>query len=172
MHLFILAGVENLKRENKTALMKAADLLLRQEQSSKVLRRKLLSQKYSYSESEVDSALKVLQEKGYLNDNESCTQQFEFLYSAGELSVNQICVKLVKRGFDSDFIKSLIPTDSYEHDKKIAARLVEKFFMTTNFSELDAQSKYKFKGKVYQKLFAKGFSSEIISATVEDFCNA
>lgn len=155
-----------MKKENKTALMKAADLLSRQEQSSKILRQKLLLRKYS--ESEVDSAIETLQQRNYLNDEETCKRQFEILYSEERLSVKQICVKLIQRGFDSDFVKNLIPTDSDEHDKKIALRQAEKFFNTKDFSELNAQDKFKMKSKLYQKLAMKGFSSEIISFAIEN----
>ena len=154
-------------KENKTALMKAADLLSRQEQSSKVLRRKLLARKYS--ESETNAAIEILQERNYLNDEETCKRQFEILYAEERLSIKQIYIKLIQRGFDSDFIKNLIPADSYEHDKKIAERLLEKHFSDINFSDMDAQNKYKYKNKMYQKLSAKGFGSEIISSVIEKF---
>lgn len=154
-------------RENKTALMTAADLLVRQEQSSKNLRRKLAAKKFS--ESEINSAIETLQERNYLNDEETCRQQFENFYSAEKLSVKQICLKLIQRGFESEFVKNLIPADSDEREKKIAARLLEKSFRTTNFENLDAKEKFKLKSKIYQKLYAKGFSSEIISQVMENF---
>ena len=145
--------------------MKAADLLARQEQSSKILRRKLLTKKYS--ESEVDAAISTLQERNYLNDEESCTRQFEDLYSIEKLSVRQICQKLVQRGFDSEFVQNLIPADSDEHDKKIAKKFFAKKFQAINFDEMTAQEIFKAKNKIYQHLLAKGFSSEIISAVFE-----
>lgn len=156
-----------MKEKNKTALMKAAELLARQEQSSKVLKRKLLAKKYSESESQ--AAIKILQERNYLNDEETCRRMFENFYSEEKLSVKQICMKLFQRGFDSAFIKNLIPSDSEERDKKIAARLLEKKFRTTNFSEMNAQEILKTKNKIYQYLAAKGFGSEIISSVTENF---
>ena len=154
-------------KENKTALMTAADLLLKQDQSSNHLRRKLAAKKFS--ESEINSAIETLQNRNYLNDEETCRGQFENFYSAEKLSVKQICMKLIQRGFDSEFVKSLIPADSDEREKKIAARLLEKSFRTTNFENLDAKEKFKLKSKIYQKLYAKGFSSEIISQAMENF---
>ena len=156
-------------KENKTALMTAADLLVRQEQSSKNLRRKLAAKKFS--ESEIDSAIETLQKRNYLNDEETCKGQFENFYSAEKLSVKQICMKLIQRGFDSEFVKSLVPADYYKRDKKIAARLLEKSFRTTNFENLDTKEKFKLKSKMYQKLYTKGFNSEIISSVMEDFLN-
>lgn len=155
------------QRQNKTALMKAAELLARREQSSKILRQKLLTKKYS--ESETDAAIKTLQERNYLNDEESCTRQFEILYSEEKLSVKQICMKLIQRGFDSSFVKNLIPADSDSHDKKIAKKILEKKIRTINFDELDAKEILKAKSKLYQNLAAKGFNSEIISAAMEKF---
>ena len=155
------------QRQNKTALMKAAELLARREQSSKNLRQKLLSKKYS--ESETDAAIKTLQERNYLNDEESCTRQFEILYSEEKLSVRQICMKLIQRGFDSEFVKNLIPADSDSHDKKVAEKILEKKIRTINFDELDAKEIFKTKSKLYQNLAAKGFNSEVISAAMENF---
>ena len=146
-----------MKKQNKTALMKAAELLARREQSSKILRQKLLSKKYP--EAEADAAIKILQDRNYLNDEESCRR----------LSVKQICMKLIQRGFDSDFVKNLIPADSDKHDKKIAEKILEKKIRTINFHELDAKEFLKAKNKLYQNLAAKGFSSEIIFAAMENF---
>lgn len=156
-----------MKKQNKTALMKAAELLARREQSSKILRQKLLSKKYP--EAEADAAIKILQDRNYLNDEESCRRQFEIFYSEEKLSVKQICMKLIQRGFDSDFVKNLIPADSDKHDKKIAEKILEKKIRTINFHELDAKEFLKAKNKLYQNLAAKGFSSEIIFAAMENF---
>lgn len=164
--MFILVGVVGV-RENKSALMTAANLLLRQEQSSKNLRRKLSAKKFS--ESEIDSAIETLQERNYLNDAETCRQQFENLYSAEKLSAKQICMKLIQRGFDSEFVKNLVPENYEEREKKIATRLLEKSFRTTNFENLDAKEKYKLKNKMYQKLYMKGFESEVIAQAIENF---
>lgn len=154
-------------KENKTALMKAADLLARQEQSSKVLRRKLLQKKYS--EQETDAAIKTLQERNFLDDEETCRRQFEILYSEERLSVKQICIKLIQRGFDSAFVKNLIPSNYEEREIKIAERLLEKNFSAEDFLKLSAQDKFKLKNKMYQKLSMRGLSSEIISTAIENF---
>lgn len=154
-------------KENKTALMKAADLLARQDQSSKVLRRKLLQKKYT--EQETDAAIKILQERNFLNDEETCRRQFEILYSEERLSVKQIFIKLIQRGFDSAFIKNLIPSNYEDHEIKIAEKLLEKNFSADNFAELSEQDKFKLKNKMYQKLSTRGLSSEIISAAIENF---
>ena len=117
-------------QKNKTALMKATELLARQEQSSNRLRQKLLARKYDAEE--IDAAITALTERNYLNDAESCRRQFEYLYAEEKLSVRQICSKLIQRGFGSAFVKSLIPADSDEHDLKAARRAFEKNFRTLN----------------------------------------
>ncbi|MBQ7629819.1 MAG: regulatory protein RecX [Selenomonadaceae bacterium] len=152
-------------RESKTALMKATDLLAMSEQSSKSLRQKLLARKYDAAE--VDAAIEKLQKYNYLNDEEFCKRQFEILYSAGKLSVRQIFVKLIQRGFDSAFVESLIPADNYEHDLNAATNALEKKFTRQTFE--DAKAAYKFKSKLWQHLSSKGFSSEIISDAIEIF---
>ena len=153
-------------KENKTALMKAADLLARREQSSKSLRQKLLAKKYSADEVEV--AIQTLTERNYLNDEETCRRQFENLYAEEKLSIKQICVKLVQRGFDKNFVKDLIPPDFEEREFKIAKNIFEKKFADVNLDELDSKEKFKIKSKIYQHFAAKGFSSEIISTVMTE----
>ena len=152
-------------KKNPTALMKAADLLARQEQSSQKLKQKLLTKKYSAAE--VDDAIKTLTERNYLNDEETCRRQFENLYAEEKLSVRQICAKLFQRGFDKDFVKNLIPDNFEQREIKIADKIFEKKFAEINFDNLDAKEKFKLKNKIYQHLSGKGFSSEIISELFE-----
>ncbi len=154
-------------KENKTALMKATDLLAMSEQSTNSLRQKLLARKYDAAE--VDAAIEKLQKYNYLNDEEFCRRQFEILYSAEKLSVRQICVKLIQRGFDSAFVESLIPADTYEHELNAATTALEKKFTPQTFD--DAKDAYKFKNKLWQHLASKGFGSEIISSVIKNFLN-
>ena len=148
-----------------TALMKATELLAKSEQSSASLRQKLLARKFD--ENEVDAAIAKLQQHKYLDDEELCTRYFENLYSAGKLSVRQICMKLIQRGFDSAFVKNLIPADVDEHELNAATNALEKKFRRQNFN--DAKEQFKFKGKLWQYLASKGFSTEIISSAIENF---
>ena len=152
-------------RESKTALMKATDLLARSEQSTKSLRQKLLARKYDAEE--IDAAIEKLQKYNYINDEEFCKRQFEILYSAEKLSVRQIYVKLIQRGFDTEFVKKLIPADTYEHEFNAATNALEKKFSRQTFD--DAKDAYKFKNKLWQHLASKGFDSEIISSAIENF---
>lgn len=151
--------------ESKTALMKATDLLARQEQSSKLLKRKLLARKYD--EDEVDAAIDKLQKYNYLNDEATCTRQFENLYNAGKLSVGQIYMKLIQRGFDSVLVKKLIPADTYEHELNAAVEALVKKFPLQTFN--NAKDAWKFKNKMRQHLMTRGFSAEIVAAAAEKF---
>lgn len=147
-------------QKNKTALMKATDLLSRQDQSEKILRQKLLARKYE--ESEVDAAIDKLKKYNYLNDEETCKRLFENLYDDEKLSVKQICMKLQQRGYDSDFIKNLIPAETYEHEYNAALKIAAKKFVGKVSPDI------KGKQKIWQHLASKGFDSEIIGAVAEE----
>lgn len=154
-------------KKNKTALMKAAELLARQEQSSEVLRRKLLAKKYT--ESETSAALDTLKERNYLNDEETCARQFENFFAEGKLSIRQICAKLIQRGYDPEFVKNLVPENSDEHDLQAAQLTLKKNFSSAKVVGLDAQEKFKLRNKIYRHLAGKGFGGEIISSVMENF---
>ncbi len=141
-------------REKKSALMKATELLANQEQSSEVLRRKLLARKYDAQE--VNEAIDKLKKYNYLDDEEICQRQFENLYSECKLSLRQILVKLIQRGFDKNFIEQLIPDDFEEHERLVAEKLLAKKFTGKKFD----------KAKAWQFLAARGFDSEIISSVI------
>ena len=142
-----------MNKQKKTALQKATDLLARQEQSSEMLRKKLLIREYDAAE--VEDALAKLKKYNYLDDAEACRHQFENLYLEGKLSVRQIVVKLIKRGFDKNFIEQLIPEDSDEHERLTAEKLLARKFP----ANVD-------KAKVWQFLASRGFDGEIISSVL------
>ena len=145
-------------KEKKTALMKATELLANQEQGSAVLRKKLLARKYDAQE--VDAAIAKLKKYNYLDDEELCQRQFENFYSEGKLSLRQILVKLIQRGFDKNFIEQLIPDDFEEHEQLVAEKLLAKKF---------ARPEKFDRAKAWQFLAARGFDGEIISSVVENF---
>ena len=144
-------------KEKKSALAKATDLLANQEQSSKILRRKLLARKYDAVEA--DEAIAKLKHYGYIDDEDSCRRQFENFYAAEKLSVRQIVVKLIQRGFEQNFIEGLIPDDTFERELHVAERLLAKKF--PDVTKFD-------RGKAWQFLSSRGFDGEIISSAVED----
>lgn len=144
-------------RQKKSALQKATDLLANQEQSTEILRRKLLARGYDVAE--VDDALAKLTRYNYLDDAESCRRQFENFYADGKLSVRQIVVKLIQRGFDQNFIEQLIPDNTDEHERLVAKKLLAKKFSAATFDRT----------KAWQFLASRGFDGEIISSAVNDF---
>lgn len=150
--------MKTMNREKKSALQKATDLLASQEQSSTVLRKKLLARKYNAAE--IDEAIAKLKKYNYLDDAEACQRQFENFYAEGKLSLRQIVIKLIQRGFDKDFIEQLIPDDSEEHERLTAEKLLtKKFSGVKKFDRI----------KAWQFLAARGFDGEIISSAVENF---
>lgn len=130
--------------------MKATELLANQEQSSKVLRKKLLAR--NYDAQEVDEAIDKLKKYNYLDDEEICRRQFENFYADGKLSLRQILIKLIQRGFDKNFIEQLIPEDFEEHERLTAEKLLAKKFAGEKFDRI----------KAWQFLTARGFDREII----------
>lgn len=145
-------------RIKKTALQKATDLLANQEQSSAVLRRKLLVRKYAAEE--VDAAIDKLKQYNYLDDEDACRTQFERFYSEERLSVREIVFKLIRRGFDKNFIEQLIPDDYAEREQIVAEKLLAKKF-PANFDRV----------KAWQFLANHGFDGEIVSSVVEKNLN-
>lgn len=145
--------------KQKTALMKATDLLANREQSSTQLRRKLLLRRYDAAE--VDEAIDKLKRYNYLDDEETCRQQFDNFWADGRLSVRQIVAKLIQRGFDKDFIDGLIPADTDEHELHAATLALTKKFKSTDDKN--------FRAKAWQFLSARGFDGDIISTAVENF---
>ena len=143
--------------KKKTALEKATDLLAHMEQSSTVLRRKLLARHYDAAE--VDAAIDKLKQYKYLDDEETCRRQFEIFYSEGKLSIRQIVAKLIQRGFDQNFIEQLIPDNTDEHERLVAKKLLAKKFSAATFDRT----------KAWQFLSSRGFDGEIISSVVDDF---
>lgn len=144
--------------KKKSALQRATDLLASQEQSTAVLRQKLLAR--NYEAAEVDEALAKLKQYNYLNDEDACRRQFENFYSEERLSLRQIFVKLIQRGFDKNFIEQLVPEDSDERERRVAEKLLaKKFSRRKNFD----------RAKAWQFLNTRGFDGEIISAVVENF---
>lgn len=143
-------------RIEKTALMKAVDLLARAEQSTANLARKLAQR--GYEEEEIRAALATLMERGYLDDEEACRHQFAFLYEESRQSVRQITAKLMQKGFPSALIADCVPADTFERERAAAGRCLALHFK----KGADAQ-------KMLQHLYRRGFSTTVCRAAVADF---
>ncbi len=143
----------------KPALVTAVDLLARQEYSENRLYEKLMDK--GYEEEEVAAAIARLQEKHYLNDEESCPRRFHYLYTDSSYSVRQICEKLKQKGYPSALVKSCIPEDREE----VSEREYEKALRVL-------ESKYKRsqdKQKLLAALFRRGYQSSAIYRAVNEF---
>ena len=141
---------------SKTALMKATDLLARQDQSESRLRQKLSAR--DYSKSEIDAALETLKARKYLDDEATCGRQFERLYEGGKLSLRQIYAKLMHFGFSMALIDKFVPDDVDEHEKSAALRNLRAKFKTVPEDK-----------KIWQYLSARGFDGDAITSAVEAF---
>lgn len=140
----------------KTALMKAVDLLARAEHSTAHLARKLAQR--GYEEEEIKAALAALTERGYLDDEEACRHQFAFLYEESRQSVRQITAKLMQKGFSAALIAECVPGDTFERERSAAGRCLVLHFK----KNADAQ-------KMLQHLYRRGFSTAVCRAAVADF---
>ena len=144
------------RKSEKTALMCAGDILSRQDHSEARLRQKLIFRKYS--EEEIDDAIEKLKKYNYLNDERSCNNQFEIMYSSNRYSVRQICFKLVQLGFDDHLVESCVPKDYIEHDEVVAKRLLQVKFKTMPEDK-----------KLWNFLSTKGFDYTTISSAINKF---
>ena len=147
------------KRPLKPALVYAVDLLARQDYSEKRLREKLTAK--GYEDEEIEAAVLRLQEKHYLNDEESCGRRFRYLYTESSYSVRQICVKLMERGYASRLVKSCIPEDREEVSQReytAALRVLESKYRRSQ----DKQ-------KLLAAMFRRGFPSSSVYQAVNDF---
>ena len=141
---------------NRTALMCAADLLSRQEQSEARLRQKLAMRKYP--QNEIDEAINKLKQNNYLDDKSTCENQFDILYQSKRYSAQQICFKLINYGFERQLVESFIPADIDEHDREVAVKMLRSKFKTLPDDR-----------KMYQFLSTKGFNSSVASDSIDDF---
>ena len=144
------------QKNNRTALMCATDFLARQDHSESRLRQKLKMR--DYSPEDIEDAISKLKKYNYLNDQKACSAQFDLLYSSNKFSMRQIYVKLIKLGFDSQLIESLIPSDNDEHEKLTAVNLLHSKFKTA------VEDK-----KMWQFLATKGFESSVVYSAVDEF---
>ena len=126
-------------KTEKTALMKAVDLLARAEHSTAHLARKLL-------------------QRGYLDDTEACRHQFAFLYEESRQSVRQIQAKLMQKGFSSALIAECVPDDTFEREKEAARRCLDVHFKKSAAEQ-----------KMLQHLYRRGFSAAVCRAAVAAF---
>ena len=144
-------------RPKKTALVQAVDLLARQAHSKKKLADKLKLR--DYEPQEIENAIGTLTQRGYLNDEELCLQQFQRYFTESRCSVRYICCKLMNQGFASDLVKACVPRFIDDREQAAALRTLELKFRVSAKPE-----------KMQQYLYGKGFSSATARQAVACFC--
>lgn len=146
------------QKPKPTALEKAVELLARQEQSSTRLREKLRQR--DYEAEEIDAAIARLEDRHYLNDEESCARQYQKLYEESGMSVRQIEQKLLTRGFPSSLVRASAPKDEGREERELNAAL------------RSLRSRFRaaaFRAKMKQFLYRRGFSYGICDSATSAF---
>lgn len=143
------------------ALEKAMELLARQEQSSARLREKLRQR--GYASEEIDAAIARLEERRYLNDEESCARQYQVMYEETAMSVRQIEQKLLARGFPSSLVRASAPQDDGrdERERNAAVRSLRSRFRAS-------APRAKMKQFLYRRGFSYGVCDSATSAFLEE----
>lgn len=142
--------------EKKPVMVQAADLLARQEHSSRKLKEKLIRR--GYTEEETDTAIDKLKAAHYLNDDDACHRAFEYFYNEKRLSVRQICQKLMQRGFEREMIEANIPEDTAEREAETAKKVLRlKFHKAVPWE------------KQQQYLYTRGFDGSARREAIESF---
>ncbi|MBQ9633905.1 MAG: regulatory protein RecX [Schwartzia sp.] len=146
------------QKPKPTALEKAVELLARQEQSSARLREKLRQR--DYEAEEIDAAIARLEERHYLNDEESCARQYQKLYEESGMSVRQIEQKLLTRGFPPSLVRASAPKEEGREERELNAALRS---LRSRFRAAALRAKMK------QFLYRRGFSYGICDSATSAF---
>jgi regulatory protein len=149
------------QKPKPTALEKAVALLAMQEQSSAKLREKLRQR--DYASEEIDAAIARLEERHYLNDEESCARQYQKLYEESGMSVRQIEQKLLTRGFPSSLIRASAPKDDGKNERELNAAIRS---LRSRFRA--AAPRAKMKQFLYRRGFSYGLCDSATSAFLEE----
>lgn len=150
------------QKPKPTALEKAVELLARQEHSSARLREKL--RRRDYAPEEIDAAIARLEERHYLNDEESCARQYQKLYEESGMSVRQIEQKLLTRGFPSSLVRVSAPKDEGREERELSAAIRS---LCSRFRA--AAPRAKMKQFLYRRGFSYGICDSATSAFLEEY---
>lgn len=148
----------NQKKNKKTALVQAVDLLSKRAHSKKNLGDKLKIR--GYEETEIALAIARLTELGYLNDEELCQRQFQRYLDESKYSTKYICCKLLQKGFSNSLVNSCKSFSSDEREAAAALKNLEMKFKKTVMPEPLKLMKY---------LYTKGFEEKAIQQAVTAF---
>ena len=149
------------QKPKPTALEKAVELLAAREQSKRRLTEKLRQR--GYAAEEIDAAVLRLEERHYLNDEESCARQYQKLYEESGMSVRQIEQKLLTRGFPSSLIRASAPKgeEKEERERNAALRSLRSRFRA-------AAPRAKMKQFLYRRGFSYGICDSATSVFLEE----
>lgn len=136
---------------NNTALKIAVNMLAKRDYSIVELSNKLLQK--SYTSDEINKAIIVLKQKGYLDDASLCEKLFFKYYQTHKYSANYVAKKLLAQGFDENDILNNIDKVELLDEVDIAKSILRKKY--SNFIEYDKEILVKF-------LLNKGFSHQTI----------
>lgn len=146
----------------KSALEKAMDLLALRPLSTRELRNKL-SNSDQYSPEEIDSALEVCRNRGYLNDELLAGDAVQYLNSCGK-GKGVIRKKLRMRGIDEEILTNALEELSPE-DEYAAALSAAEGKLRLLVREKDMRKKRE---KLFRFLISRGFSPDITGRTVRE----
>ena len=146
------------QKPKPTALEKAVALLARQEPSSARPRGKLRQR--GYAAEEIDAAIARLEERHYLNDEESCARQYQRMYEETGMSARQIEQKLLARGFTLAMVRASAPGDE---DRENRERNAAREALRRKFRAPAPRAKMK------QFLYRRGFSYGICDGATSAF---
>lgn len=136
---------------NNTALQVAVNMLAKRDYSITELSNKLLQK--SYTSDEINKAIIVLRQRGYLDDAALCEKMFLKYYQTHKYSANYVAKKLLAQGFDENDVLNNIDKVDLLNEVEIAKNILAKKY--SNFMECKKEILVKF-------LLNKGFSHQTI----------
>lgn len=149
----------------KNALEKAMDLLALRPLSNCELQKKLSASGH-YSREDIEEALEVCRQRGYLNDGLLASDAARYL-NAGGKGRTLIRKKLRSRGIGDEelaqALEEISPEEEYEAAQNAAAG---KLRLLTR-----EKAPRKKREKLFRFLISRGFSPELVSRIVRDLLN-
>lgn len=134
------------ERAQKTALVRAVDLLARRAHSERELRLKLAAR--GYEELEIEAAVERLKAERYLDDAALCRDLAAAYLEERKYGYRYIRCKLRERGFAADIVAEALGVEDEERELAAAAAVLARKY--------DAQRTGP--EKIYRFLLSRGFS--------------
>lgn len=128
--------------------------------TKKQMKEKLMS-KDDYDSKHIEIILKLLEEKGLIDDT-MFAKDFVKNASSKSMGFRKVISKLKEKGITEEVIDELISTYSFDHELQKATHLVKKL---VNGNQ--TKSKQALKKKIVDKLFLNGFDYEVVQAAID-----